>query len=80
MKTEQRVNEEASYEKATVRKQKFRVIVYNFKRKGNNNLRWQERIKRIPNVLKRTFERSSEQGRRANALALGADERRDKLR
>ena len=29
---------------------------------------------------KRTFERSSEQGRRANALALGADERRDKLR
>ena len=30
LKTEQRVNEEASYEKATVRKQKFRVIVYNF--------------------------------------------------
>ena len=26
------------------------------------------------------FEWSSEQGRRANALALGADERRDKLR
>ena len=30
LKTEQRVNEEASYEKTTVRKQKFRVIVYNF--------------------------------------------------
>ena len=39
LKTEQRVNEEASYEKATVRKQKFRV---------NNNLAKRETKKCEP--------------------------------
>ena len=35
---------------------------YNFKRKGNNNLRWQERIKRIPNVLKERLKGQANKG------------------
>ena len=35
---------------------------YNFKRKGNNNLRWQERIKRIPNVPKERLKCQANKG------------------
>ena len=34
----------------------------NFKRKGNNNLRWQERIKRIPNVLRERLKGQANKG------------------
>ena len=54
---------------------------YNFKRKGNIifvGKRESRGYKPISKEISLIW--SSEQGRRANALALGADERRDKLR